>query len=186
MWHTDSHMQLLRSDILNNSFHNHNVSGRWNFTLTRQNILCVQLLQQNLETNYYSGQVNWDDVSPNDAAALLKKFIRELPAPLLTAEYLNTFSAVRGQWAPVEHEYVLLLNTSGWSVGSQMQRQSWIRVEIFLGTRTDKISVFEAIIQRHRRNVCWIPGLMFHNTPLWLHNEWTCERARQCVAETFA
>lgn len=59
----------------------------------------MQLLQQNLETNFYSGQVSWDEVSPNDAAALLKKFIRELPAPLLTAEYLNTFSAVRGQWA---------------------------------------------------------------------------------------
>ena len=58
----------------------------------------VQLLQQNLETNFYSGMVSWDEVSPNDAAALLKKFIRELPAPLLTAEYLNTFSAVRGQW----------------------------------------------------------------------------------------
>lgn len=61
-------------------------------------IFHVQLLQQNLETNFYSGQVSWDEVSPNDAAALLKKFIRELPAPLLTAEYLNTFSAVRGQW----------------------------------------------------------------------------------------
>lgn len=59
----------------------------------------LQLLQQNLETNFYSGQVSWDDVSPNDAAALLKKFIRELPAPLLTPEYLNTFSAVRGQCA---------------------------------------------------------------------------------------
>lgn len=59
--------------------------------------LCAQLLQQNLETNFYSGNVSWDEVSPNDAAALLKKFIRELPAPLLTAEYLNTFSAVRGQ-----------------------------------------------------------------------------------------
>lgn len=66
-------------------------------------ILCVQMLQQNLESNFYSGQVNWEDVSPNDAAALLKKFIRELPAPLLTAEYLNTFSAVRGQWAPAKH-----------------------------------------------------------------------------------
>lgn len=59
-------------------------------------VVCPQLLQQNLETNFYSGQVCWDEVSPNDAAALLKKFIRELPAPLLTAEYLNTFSAVRG------------------------------------------------------------------------------------------
>ncbi|KAM3621929.1 uncharacterized protein V6R79_017943 [Siganus canaliculatus] len=55
----------------------------------------IKLLQQNLETNFYSGQVSWDEVSPNDAAALLKKFIRELPAPLLTSEYLNTFSAVR-------------------------------------------------------------------------------------------
>uniref|UniRef100_UPI003AABD991 rho GTPase-activating protein 40 n=1 Tax=Centroberyx gerrardi TaxID=166262 RepID=UPI003AABD991 len=55
----------------------------------------IKLLQQNLETNFYSGAVSWDEVSPNDAAALLKKFIRELPAPLLTAEHLNTFSAVR-------------------------------------------------------------------------------------------
>nr|XP_043872962.1 rho GTPase-activating protein 40 isoform X2 [Solea senegalensis] len=55
----------------------------------------IKLLQQNLEANFYSGQVSWEEVSPNDAAALLKKFIRELPAPLLTAEYLNTFSAVR-------------------------------------------------------------------------------------------
>ncbi|KAF7666679.1 hypothetical protein LDENG_00096770 [Lucifuga dentata] len=55
----------------------------------------IKLLQQNLETNFYSGVVSWDEVSPSDAAALLKKFIRELPAPLLTAEYLNTFSAVR-------------------------------------------------------------------------------------------
>uniref|UniRef100_A0A3Q3W5T6 Rho-GAP domain-containing protein n=1 Tax=Mola mola TaxID=94237 RepID=A0A3Q3W5T6_MOLML len=55
----------------------------------------IKLLQQNLETNFYAGLVSWDEVSPNDAAALLKKFIRELPAPLLTTEYLNTFSAVR-------------------------------------------------------------------------------------------
>ncbi|XP_072237908.1 rho GTPase-activating protein 40 isoform X2 [Leuresthes tenuis] len=55
----------------------------------------IKLLQQNLEANFYSGQISWDEVSPNDAAALLKKLIRELPAPLLTAEYLNTFSAVR-------------------------------------------------------------------------------------------
>ncbi|XP_061689172.1 rho GTPase-activating protein 40 isoform X2 [Syngnathoides biaculeatus] len=55
----------------------------------------IKLLQQNLEANFYTGHIKWEEVSPNDAAALLKKFIRELPAPLLTAEYLNTFSAVR-------------------------------------------------------------------------------------------
>ncbi len=57
-----------------------------------------QVLQQKLENSFYSGSFSWDEVSPNDAAALLKKFIRELPAPLLTAEHLNTFSAVRGAW----------------------------------------------------------------------------------------
>lgn len=55
----------------------------------------IKVLQQSLESTFYSGQFSWDDMSPNDAAALLKKFIRELPAPLLTPEYLNTFSAVR-------------------------------------------------------------------------------------------
>lgn len=57
----------------------------------------LQLLQQKLETSFYSGQFGWEEVNPNDAAALLKKFIRELPAPLLTPEYVNTFSAVRGR-----------------------------------------------------------------------------------------
>uniref|UniRef100_H3CNL8 Rho-GAP domain-containing protein n=1 Tax=Tetraodon nigroviridis TaxID=99883 RepID=H3CNL8_TETNG len=55
----------------------------------------IKLLQQKLETSFYSGQFGWEEVNPNDAAALLKKFIRELPAPLLTPEYVNTFSAVR-------------------------------------------------------------------------------------------
>ncbi|XP_051996200.1 rho GTPase-activating protein 40-like isoform X2 [Xyrauchen texanus] len=55
----------------------------------------IKVLQQKLEKSFYGGSFSWDDVSPNDAAALLKKFIRELPAPLLTAKHLNTFSAVR-------------------------------------------------------------------------------------------
>ncbi|XP_055774048.1 rho GTPase-activating protein 40-like isoform X2 [Salvelinus fontinalis] len=55
----------------------------------------IKKLQQDLEQNFYSGGFSWDEVSPNDVAALLKKFIRELPSPLLTAEHLNTFSAAR-------------------------------------------------------------------------------------------
>ncbi|XP_036806722.1 rho GTPase-activating protein 40 isoform X3 [Oncorhynchus mykiss] len=55
----------------------------------------IKKLQQDLEQNFYSGGFIWDEVSPNDVAALLKKFIRELPSPLLTAEHLNTFSATR-------------------------------------------------------------------------------------------
>ncbi|XP_045547864.1 rho GTPase-activating protein 40 isoform X3 [Salmo salar] len=55
----------------------------------------IKKLQQDLEQNFYSGGFSWDEVSPNDVAALLKRFIRELPSPLLTAEHLNTFSAAR-------------------------------------------------------------------------------------------
>ncbi|XP_031681869.1 rho GTPase-activating protein 40 [Oncorhynchus kisutch] len=55
----------------------------------------IKKLQQDLEQKFYSGGFIWDEVSPNDVAALLKKFIRELPSPLLTAEHLNTFSATR-------------------------------------------------------------------------------------------
>ncbi|CAB1314544.1 unnamed protein product [Coregonus sp. 'balchen'] len=53
----------------------------------------IKKLQQDLEQNFYSGGFSWEEVSPNDAAALVKKFIRELPSPLLTTEHLNTFSA---------------------------------------------------------------------------------------------
>ncbi|XP_063070975.1 rho GTPase-activating protein 40 isoform X2 [Engraulis encrasicolus] len=55
----------------------------------------IKLLQQQLESSFYTGSFSWAEVSPNDAAALLKKFIRELPSPLLTTEHLNTFNAVR-------------------------------------------------------------------------------------------
>ncbi|XP_039510224.1 rho GTPase-activating protein 40 isoform X2 [Pimephales promelas] len=55
----------------------------------------IKVLQQKLESSFYSGSFVWDEVSPNDAAALMKKLIRELPAPLLTAEHLNAFSAVK-------------------------------------------------------------------------------------------
>ncbi|XP_031423394.1 rho GTPase-activating protein 40 isoform X2 [Clupea harengus] len=55
----------------------------------------IKLLQQKLESTFYSSSFSWDEVSPNDVAALLKKFIRDLPSPLLTSEHLNTFNAVR-------------------------------------------------------------------------------------------
>ncbi|XP_039591706.1 rho GTPase-activating protein 40 [Polypterus senegalus] len=54
----------------------------------------IKSLQQRLENTFYLGLFKWEEVNPNDGAALLKKFIRDLPVPLLTAEYLHTFSAV--------------------------------------------------------------------------------------------
>ncbi|MGH0145183.1 UNVERIFIED_CONTAM: hypothetical protein FKN15_056822 [Acipenser sinensis] len=54
----------------------------------------VKNLRQELEAKFYEDTFEWDQVRHNDAAGLLKMFIRELPYPLLTVEYLPAFIAV--------------------------------------------------------------------------------------------
>ncbi|XP_077366988.1 rho GTPase-activating protein 18 isoform X2 [Festucalex cinctus] len=54
----------------------------------------VKSLCQELESRFYEGTFPWQQLKPHDAASLLKLFIRELPHPLLTVEYLNAFVAV--------------------------------------------------------------------------------------------
>ncbi|KAM9354132.1 rho GTPase-activating protein 18 [Pholidichthys leucotaenia] len=54
----------------------------------------VKLLCQELEASFYDGTFPWQQMKQHDAASLLKLFIRELPHPLLTVEYLNAFIAV--------------------------------------------------------------------------------------------
>uniref|UniRef100_A0A2K6JZE6 Rho GTPase activating protein 40 n=1 Tax=Rhinopithecus bieti TaxID=61621 RepID=A0A2K6JZE6_RHIBE len=54
----------------------------------------VKGLEQKLERDFYAGLFSWDEVHHNDASDLLKRFIRKLPMPLLTAEYLPAFAVV--------------------------------------------------------------------------------------------
>ncbi|XP_069371660.1 rho GTPase-activating protein 18 isoform X3 [Paralichthys olivaceus] len=54
----------------------------------------VKSLCQELESSCYDGMFPWQQLKQHDAASLLKLFIRELPHPLLTVEYLSTFIAV--------------------------------------------------------------------------------------------
>ncbi|KAF7657688.1 hypothetical protein LDENG_00023340 [Lucifuga dentata] len=54
----------------------------------------VKSLCQELESCFYDGVFPWQQLKQHDAASLLKLFIRELPHPLLTVEYLNAFIAV--------------------------------------------------------------------------------------------
>lgn len=54
----------------------------------------VKALCQELESSFYDGLFSWGQLKQHDAASLLKLFIRELPHPLLTAEYLNAFISV--------------------------------------------------------------------------------------------
>ncbi|XP_025069628.1 rho GTPase-activating protein 40 isoform X1 [Alligator sinensis] len=55
----------------------------------------IKNLQQKLESDFYSGLFRWEEVHQNDISGLLKRFIRELPTPLLMAEYLPAFAAVQ-------------------------------------------------------------------------------------------
>uniref|UniRef100_A0A3Q1FM42 Rho GTPase activating protein 18 n=1 Tax=Acanthochromis polyacanthus TaxID=80966 RepID=A0A3Q1FM42_9TELE len=54
----------------------------------------VKSLCQELESSFFDGTFQWQQLKQHDAASLLKLFIRELPHPLLTVEYLNAFIAV--------------------------------------------------------------------------------------------
>ncbi|XP_075777065.1 rho GTPase-activating protein 28 isoform X3 [Pelodiscus sinensis] len=51
----------------------------------------VKILHQEIETKFHEDTFDWDQVRNNDAAGLLKMFIRELPSPLFTVEYLPAF-----------------------------------------------------------------------------------------------
>uniref|UniRef100_A0A8B9DKE8 Rho GTPase activating protein 40 n=1 Tax=Anser cygnoides TaxID=8845 RepID=A0A8B9DKE8_ANSCY len=62
---------------------------------TKVPLLLQASLEQKLERDFYTGLFRWDEVHQNDVSGLLKRFIRELPAPLLTAEYLPAFAAVQ-------------------------------------------------------------------------------------------
>ena len=54
---------------------------------------------QDLESGFYEGVFPWQQLKQHDAASLLKKFIRDLPHPLLTVKYLNAFIAVDSTWS---------------------------------------------------------------------------------------
>ncbi|XP_033726836.1 rho GTPase-activating protein 18-like [Pecten maximus] len=54
----------------------------------------IKQLRVELEERFYSGAISWAEIMPNDAAGLLKQFLRELPVPLLTYEYIEAFAQV--------------------------------------------------------------------------------------------
>ncbi|XP_074541117.1 rho GTPase-activating protein 18 isoform X1 [Halichoeres trimaculatus] len=68
----------------------------------------VKSLCQELESSFYDGMFSWKQLKQHDAASLLKLFIRELPHPLLTVEYLNAFLAVNN--LPTKKQQLQALN----------------------------------------------------------------------------
>uniref|UniRef100_A0A8C7PPE5 Rho GTPase activating protein 28 n=1 Tax=Oncorhynchus mykiss TaxID=8022 RepID=A0A8C7PPE5_ONCMY len=60
----------------------------------------VKHLRQELEQKFYEERFDWEQVRHNDAAGLLKMFIRELPYPLLTLQHLPAFAAAQSVSSP--------------------------------------------------------------------------------------
>lgn len=58
-------------------------------------MFCVQSLRDDIDHQFNTGKWTWDDVRPNDAAGLLKQFVRDLPSPLLTWECVESFSKLQ-------------------------------------------------------------------------------------------
>ncbi|MCI4395672.1 hypothetical protein PGIGA_G00194620 [Pangasianodon gigas] len=54
----------------------------------------VKAVCQELELKFYDGLFPWESLKQHDAVSVLKLFIRELPHPLLTAEYFSAFFSV--------------------------------------------------------------------------------------------
>ena len=81
-------MLTLVSDIL------HYTTDCCYYNYNQTVFIFVQQLRQELEEKFNTGTFNWSDVMPNDCAALLKQFLRELPTPLLTYDYLEAFPQV--------------------------------------------------------------------------------------------
>ncbi|XP_036445670.1 rho GTPase-activating protein 28 isoform X2 [Colossoma macropomum] len=74
----------------------------------------VKHLRQELDTKFYEDRFDWEQVRHNDAAGLLKMFIRELPHPLLTQQHMPAFTAAQNISSPKHqlqalHLLVLLL-----------------------------------------------------------------------------
>lgn len=58
----------------------------------------MQSLRQEIEEKFPSGRFSWEDMRPHDAAGLLKQFLRDLPIPLLTFQYIDAFAAVQSEF----------------------------------------------------------------------------------------
>ncbi|XP_074656203.1 rho GTPase-activating protein 18-like [Tubulanus polymorphus] len=54
----------------------------------------IKALRTDIEEKFQTGSFSWENVHPNDMAAILKQYLRELPSPLLTHEYLEAFALI--------------------------------------------------------------------------------------------
>ncbi|XP_024275750.1 rho GTPase-activating protein 18 isoform X3 [Oncorhynchus tshawytscha] len=124
----------------------------------------VKAVHVELEGKFYEGLFSWESLKQHDAASLLKLFIRELPHPLLTVEYLIAFMAVLSQshyiLHYIMHQTLLMLHTfSQWCTICILHRRLLReeRLIIIAGT---------AQIEWYQTPACWMYLIPYQLIPL--------------------
>ncbi|XP_038051615.1 rho GTPase-activating protein 18-like isoform X2 [Patiria miniata] len=54
----------------------------------------IKQLREEIESLFYEGKFKFEDLRINDIVGLLKQFLRDLPTPILTLDYINAFAMV--------------------------------------------------------------------------------------------
>ncbi len=54
----------------------------------------IKQLREEIESTFYEGKFKFEDLRINDVVGLLKQFLRDLPSPILTSDYINAFAMV--------------------------------------------------------------------------------------------
>ncbi len=54
----------------------------------------LQVFKHEIDCKFNQGEFSFKDMKASDACSLLKMFIRQLPVPLLTREYLPAFASI--------------------------------------------------------------------------------------------
>ena len=62
----------------------------------------MKAMVEELELLFAAGVFKWEDRRVSDVASLLKRFLRELPSPMLTRDYMRSFASIPSISTPKE------------------------------------------------------------------------------------
>eukprot|EP00800_Vazella_pourtalesii_P014264 TRINITY_DN3599_c0_g1_i9.p1 TRINITY_DN3599_c0_g1~~TRINITY_DN3599_c0_g1_i9.p1 ORF type:complete len:488 (-),score=72.14 TRINITY_DN3599_c0_g1_i9:30-1493(-) len=72
------------------------------------NVARIRKIIEDIECSFYNGRFSWDRLATKDLASILKQFIRDMPSPLVTHEFLETFLVINN--IPDQMEKLKALN----------------------------------------------------------------------------
>ncbi|KAI6652106.1 Rho GTPase-activating protein 40 [Oopsacas minuta] len=66
------------------------------------NVARVKKIVEGIECSFNNGRFSWNGISTKDLSSILKQFLRDMPSPLVTHEFLETFLVINNVPDPLE------------------------------------------------------------------------------------